>query len=334
MLFTKLTNWIQKIKEYIVLVLGEGSVRLLSVLRYSIDVIISHIRYKASTADYFESRFFEKTHKERKTYFTTEEAKRFIDLVDGKENVRKFHDKNYMYHVLGKLTKREQLFCPPESYAEFEDFLKRHGTVFYKRSDIYCGSGVERWSLDTSDIRELYERSLEYPAVLDEPVIQHPEIARLNPDTINTVKIYAIMIADVCHFIAAEFRIGRAGAVVDNCERGGLFAQVDLKTGTILGDEYDLRRNSYSIHPDTGVPIRNFVIPNWDEVLRFTEECARACPLPCMEWDIAIRESDCVLIEANPNVRNCEIQLGGSHGMKKQYQELEKLYLQSISQTL
>ena len=309
-----------------VLILGEDSVRPLPVIRYSIDVVISHFRYRTNIADYFELHFFEKTHKERKTFFVTEDANRFIFLVDGEEDVHKYRDKDQMYRVLRKFTKREQLFCPPENHSEFEDFLTRHKAVLYKRNHAYSGVGIELWSVDDSDLSILYEKAVKQPAILDELVIQHPKLARLNPDTVNTVRIYAIMIADICHFIAAEFHIGRSGQIVDNYERGGLSAIVDLKTGAIIGDAYDLRRNPYQAHPDTGAPIRNFVLPLWDEVLRFTEECARACPLPCMEWDIAIREKDCVLIEANPNVKNCQLQLEPSHGRKRQFEDLEKLY--------
>jgi hypothetical protein len=89
--------------------------------------------------------------------------------------------------------------------------------------------------------------------------------------------------------------------------------------------------NKYTVNPDTGIEISGFILPNWVEVLRFTEECAHACPLAAVEWDLAIRENDCVLIEANPNARNSEIQMGESHGRKRQFKELEKLYFQSLS---
>ena len=162
-------------------------------------------------------------------------------------------------------------------------------------------------------------------------MIQHSDLAAMNPDSINTVKIYTMMIQDVCHFVAAEFRMGRCGSFVDNIEKGGLAAGVDIKTGAIIGAAYDLRMEPYSVHPDTGAQISGFSLPNWTEVLRFTEECSRACPIAYVEWDIAIRKDDCVLIEANANARNSEIQMGEFHSRKKQFEELEKLYVQSIS---
>jgi hypothetical protein len=319
----------QNIKNYIVLILGEDPARPWSVIRYSADIGLCYILYGASTADYFELRFFEKPHRERKTYFTANQALRFINSVNGLENNLRFYEKRYMYQTLGRFTKREQLFCPPNDYREFEAFFLRHGKAFYKPNNTYCGNGIELWSADHSEIKELYNRAKEQPAILDEPVAQHPDLARLNPDSINTVKIYTMMIKDVCHFVAAELRMGRRGAFVDNIERGGLAAGVDIRTGSIIGSAYDLRMDPYSVHPDTGVQISGYILPNWTELLRFTEECARACPIAYVEWDIAIRKNDCVLIEANANARNSEIQMGAFHGRKKQFQELEQLFAQN-----
>ena len=330
MSLSKIINWIHRVNDYITLILQKDPVRPWSLFRHSIGVVICYWCYEASIADYFELRLFEKTHRVRRTYLTTNQARRFIKHVNGEENNRKFIDKINMFRIMGRFTKREQIFCPPDSFQEFKEFLLRHGTALYKANHTWCGTGIEVWSADDSDMAELYERSLEQPAVLDELVIQHRELARLNPDSINTVKIFTFLVDDVCHFIAAEFRMGRCGSFVDNIERGGIAANVDIKTGRLIGAAYDLQMNRYRVHPDTGVRIAGSILPNWDEVLRFTEECARACPLAFVEWDIAIRENDCVLIEANPNARNCGIQIGAFHGRKKQFQELERMYDQSV----
>ena len=123
--------------------------------------------------------------------------------------------------------------------------------------------------------------------------------------------------------------MGRHESFVDNIEQGGLAAGVNIETGEIIGTAHDLQMHPYAVHPDTGVNISRYTLPNWAEVRRFTQECAHACPIAYVEWDFAIRENDCVLIEANANARNTEIQMGAFHGRKKQFEELEKLFLQS-----
>lgn len=317
-------------KYYIALIHQEDPVRPWSVIRHSIGVLFCYKFYEASIADYFELRLFEKRFAERKTFFTAYQARRFINRINGPENNHLFADKINMFCLMGSFTKREQLVCPPENYKVFEAFVKRHRMLFYKTSNTYCGTGIEYWNIDHLNIQKLYEKSLVTPAVLDEPVIQHPELARLNPDSINTVKLYTLMCEDRCIFVAAEFRMGRCGSFVDNIERGGIAANVDIMTGKIVGAAYDLQMNRYISHPDSGIRLTDFILPNWSKVLRFAEECARACPLAYVEWDIAIRDSDCVLIEANPNARNCGIQMGAFPVRKKQFQKLEKLYMEGM----
>ena len=316
----------RKVERYAREMLPEKAVHPWNVIRYCMDIRYCSKRYGSSIADYFELHFYEKTKREREAYFTADQALDFINRVNGKENNLRFYDKNYMYQILGTFTKREQLFCPAKDYQEVEAFFLRHPKAIFKPNHSYCGTGIEIWSADDTEIRELYERASKQQGVLDEPVVQHPDLARLNPDSINTVKIYTMMIRDVCHFVAAELRIGRRGSFVDNLERGGLAAGVDLETGAVVGKAYDLRMKPYSVHPDTGVALTGFTLPHWTELLHFTEECARTCPIAYVEWDFAIRVKDCVLIEANANARNTEIQMGEFHGRKKQFEELLELW--------
>ena len=327
----RITDWVRKVKDYIALILEEDPVRPWSLVRHCIGAAVCNCLYEASIKDYFEMRFFDLPLAERKNVFTSYHAGRFITHVNGIENTRKITDKISMYQILGRFTKREQLFCPPESYQKLEAFFQRHKTALYKPSLVYCGTGIELWSIEKSNMDELYQRSLEQPAILDEPVIQHPDLMRINPDSVNTVKIFTLLIKNDCLFVAAQVRMGRRGSCVDNIERGGSAANVDVNTGAIVGDAYDLQRHFYAVHPDTGVPITGYVLPNWEEVRRFTAECARACPIAYVEWDIAIRENDCVLIEANSNARSWGMQMEPYHGRKKQFEELEKLYVSSIS---
>ena len=66
--------WIQKIKSYITLKLNEDPVSRRSLLRHMIGILKCSLLYDASIVDYFELRYFEKTHKERKTFFTKNQA--------------------------------------------------------------------------------------------------------------------------------------------------------------------------------------------------------------------------------------------------------------------
>ena len=70
--------------------------------------------------------------------------------------------------------------------------------------------------------------------------------------------------------------------------RGGVFTPGTDDTG-----------RCFERHPDTGVMIRGFQIPNWVELLHFTEEAAMHYPMKYVGWDIALTPEGPALIEGN-----------------------------------
>lgn len=82
---------------------------------------------------------------------------------------------------------------------------------------------------------------------------------------------------------------------------------------------YDSLGNKIEIHPFSKEHIKGFQIPNWETCLNFVKECAMNFPLNYVAWDVAVREKDCVIVEANPHGMVHVIQLEDTHGRRKQY---------------
>ena len=59
-LLSEIIHWINKVKEYITLVLQKDHVSPWSLIWHSIGVVKCYCLYDASIADYFELRLFEK----------------------------------------------------------------------------------------------------------------------------------------------------------------------------------------------------------------------------------------------------------------------------------
>lgn len=162
------------------------------------------------------------------------------------------------------------------------------------------------------------------PAVLDELVTQHQELSKLNPSSVNTIRIFTVMIGNECEIIGAALRMGVGDTVIDNYSAGGVVGSIDEKTGIVRDDGEDAIGRRYEMHPTSKIRMKGFKIPNWETVIEFVRECAQNYPLKYVAWDIAIRENDCVLIEANPNGMANVIQIAGAKGRKKQYEELRR----------
>lgn len=137
--------------------------------------------------------------------------------------------------------------------------------------------------------------------VIELGIDQHPELSRLNPSSVNTLRMWVIDDAGVRRVVGAFLRVGRAGSEVDNTSQGGLACPVDLNTGCIREAlDLTLRRNPHVLHPDTAVALGGILIPHWRECVELAENALRVLPRAHFAGlDIAISKSGPVVVEYN-----------------------------------
>lgn len=214
------------------------------------------------------------------------------------------------------------------SIDEVLETLQQERTLFLKPLGSGRGKGVHRleselgaYQLDrrpvaAEELRELL--AAEDGWFLSEGIEQHPEIARLYPDTSNTVRLITMRDPNTgeLKIFFAVMRIGTADTVpVDNGSRGGLVAKIDLDSG-VLSEARTLWSNElHVVHPDSGAVIRGSYVPEWGEVTRQIMNVARAFPyLQFIAWDILIAEDGPYIIEANTSSGVNIIQIWGPQG--------------------
>lgn len=73
----------------------------------------------------------------------------------------------------------------------------------------------------------------------------------------------------------------------------------------------------YAYHPYTNEQIVGFKIPNWEAVIATVIEAAKEAPIAYIGWDVAIRDIDCVIIEANYRPMVNVVQIAGGGGKKR-----------------
>lgn len=121
----------------------------------------------------------------------------------------------------------------------------------------------------TADFLLSYEEDF----ILQEAIGQHPDLARFNPTSVNTLRLltYRSVRDERVYVVAGILRIGRSGEVCDNAHMGGRIVGIDLRTG-VLGnyacDQYGNRSDTWN-----GVDFRTgrYVVPRWKEALEFAE---------------------------------------------------------------
>jgi Sugar-transfer associated ATP-grasp len=134
-------------------------------------------------------------------------------------------------------------------------------------------------------------------------VSPHAAVREICGDRLATVRLLTILKDGKPRLLRACWKIPAGDHAADNFWRpGNLLAQLDLESGRALrvirqsASGYD----EITHHPDTGVPIKGAVVPNWKEVTQLACESATLLgELPLIGWDIAPVYSGAVLVEAN-----------------------------------
>ena len=129
------------------------------------------------------------------------------------------------------------------------------------------GFGVDKlYKKDFPSVDAMYDHLKEQKiGVVEEVLQQHEEMNRMNPGSINTLRIVTILNETGPHIVYAHIRIGNSDRPVDNLHSGGMFAPIDLERGVIQYPAYDKARHTYTEHPRTGTTIPGFAIPCWEE---------------------------------------------------------------------
>lgn len=137
--------------------------------------------------------------------------------------------------------------------------------------------------------------------LLEEYLPQHPEIAAINPSSVNTLRIWVLERGGEFKSHHAVLRIGRAGSQVDNTTSGGFGCVVDMETGRLRAG-LDLKRPHEPIlrHPDTGVELPGRPVPYWDESLALGAKALSLFPeMRFAGLDVAITPTGPAMIELN-----------------------------------
>lgn len=191
----------------------------------------------------------------------------------------------------------------PVTSDELADVLNGKGRLVVKPAAGFGGTGV--WILDMSRfpdpeacVRHL--NGLAGRRVLEEFIEQTGPIHRLNPSSVNTLRIITVRRRDgVVEPLNAYLRVGRRGAVVDNLFSGGRHFVVDPVTGR-CGEGSDEDGNCRMRPRSAGVGgLRR--IPRWEEALEFCRSAHRHAPegLGYAGWDVCISEDGLYLVEVN-----------------------------------
>ncbi len=213
-----------------------------------------------------------------------------------------FHDKWRVYQHYREFFHRD--VCPvicSNNRSEFLEFAKRHPRSIVKPTNKSCGYGVKIIDTSVQPPKEQFVSLVKSGKYLcEELVTQHPVTEKLNPTSLNTVRIVTIL-DDTCVRLFYPFlRVGRYGSIVDNGGAGGIIIPIDPETGKLNRVGRDELGRYYNEHPDSHISFGDILLPMWQDAVQLAETLARIRPQNrCVGWDIAVTPDGWIMIEAN-----------------------------------
>ncbi len=267
-----------------------------------IDMVWCSFRYGVGYLDYLSFGFVTQPAAKRKTYMTMNDNLALIRHLNNKEKTQLFEDKCAFLQLFSAFVGRESLdlrACTAESFAAF---CTRHPVFFAKEPDNYGGLGVRRIALDPDrDIPALQAQlCTDGQFCIEEAIVQHAEMARLNASSVNSVRIVTVLCGETIHVMYAILRVGSGGSAVDNISSGGMYAPLD-ETGVVTAPAFcDRTADYYEVHPTSGARLAGFSIPLFAQAVEMIRRAALVVPeVRYTGWDVAITKDGPVIIEGN-----------------------------------
>lgn len=160
--------------------------------------------------------------------------------------------------------------------------------------------------------------------LIQEYIIQHEDMSRLNPSSVNTIRIVTTRWNTETHILGALVRIGaEKDSIIDNASQGGTFVGI-TEDGKLkkYGKYFDKPREE--IHPVTGIKYEGYKIPYWKEAVDLVKSLhPYFYGLATIGWDVAITPTGPVILEINSNYCMKMLQMAVG-GIKEKWYELKE----------
>ncbi len=259
-------------------------------------------KYNAGYMDYKIAEMYRLNDAQRRTVITRGISNDIVRRMNDKAYWHFFDDKTQFNQTFAQWVQRDWIKADealtPEALARF---LADKTQVIYKPLEGSSGQGIVKYQKREWENLPLFMEQLSEagPGILEEVVIQHPDMARMCPTSVNTVRIATLLGDKKEGIVYAFLRIGN-GRVMDNVDCGGMAARIDLDTGTLLTVGADKLGNTFDKHPITGTSIIGFKIPFFEEAKAMCLSAMRVVPqVRFVAWDVAITADGPRFIEGN-----------------------------------
>lgn len=231
-----------------------------------------------------------------------------------------FNDKNYFQKIIGEKNSPETLcHCIsgqlldsnylPMNEAAVADLIRAEGEAICKPS-IESGGGRDICFIKKEEASAEKIKSLtgQYKGnfIIQKILRQHGDLNKLNPDSLNTIRIASFLYKGKVHILSGLIRVAKKGSRLDNISSGGYYFPIDGegRLGNVIIDK-DSSTSDRSVHKknpnDKRFEFSGKTVPSWNEIIETVRNCHYKLPhFKIINWDVAVREDGTpIIIEYN-----------------------------------
>lgn len=211
--------------------------------------------------------------------------------------------KNYIYNCNGYFYGEKGII----SYESALDIIKNVGEVIIKPSvDSNSGNNVKLLNIEngidinsnmsTEEILKKYKQNY----MIQEKIKQHESFAKLNPSSVNTIRLNTYILDGEIYNTPIAMRLGRNNSIVDNAHAGGIAVGIDDR-GCLRKYAFSEKGEKFLEHPNTHIVFENYKIPKIKEMCEFVLKNHYRIPhMGIVGWDLTLDENEnIVIIETN-----------------------------------
>ena len=255
--------------------------------------------------EYVSYHFREKTVPERLEYVSDRLRKKVSILLNSDEGRDILNNKYLAYQTLKPLYGRKiRRMNAEKGFTAFAEAFQENSVLVKKNNFQSLGKEIEKIEVtENTDNRALYERLAENGKyyILEDLIIPHPELKRLNPASVNTIRMVTFLDGEEPVVLDTFLRVGRKDSFVDNGGSGGIFVHLNPAEGITDSHGIDERGFVYELHPDHSYRFCGISMPLWNEAVKTAKKAALTIPgARYVGWDIVCTEDKrWIIVEGN-----------------------------------
>lgn len=292
------------------------------------DIIFCAIGYGFSPLEYLSYNLEGKNYSERKAFLSDRDTMRIVHLCNDPLDIRIFNDKAQTFSTFSSFYGRNAVCIQNEDDKEcFLSFISGKEEIVKKNVNEAMGRSIQLIHVPHESENALnlfYELiNCNQKLLIEERIVQDEKMNKLNPSSVNTIRIITFNTKDGIIAPYCFLKIGRNGSFVDNGGAGGIIVGVDIQTGITNTDGRDEYGTLFKHHPDTNVPLKGIQLPEFKQAIELAKHISAITPkVKFIGWDFAYTSNGWIVVEGNGKSQLIGPQLTMQHGLRLEIESI------------